>query len=891
MTNYFSITTFTTVEPLEDPEFAIPFDFIRDQDIFVYNGMSRVPIGNVDGTYRVVEGRVLLAGSYPVGTRITIRRFTRRDSRLAEYFDGSTLTENDLNLMDRQLLFLIQELYDYLSISTSGGPTIPGGSGNPGPGGNDDDTSLIDTIIDEILNSQLFQDLIALIELNDINAELILQNALGLHEQWTRDRQFDGVVRDFGVELGAIDAKYETSVTILTNANQALVQVVDALGAQFNDARGDIVRIDTAIANETSARATAVALLQAQITGENGLVARIGTIEEAYVDEDEANAIVTTQLDSRFTQEGIEPFVNAAQIVTGLNTRANAMSATASGITSYIAGSGVTINQDGSINWGQPASGSLAWSAALSQQWINTNAGPINSSVQYLNSLSSAYGVSPGNPAALVAAVQQDYRTYADSQSASARTAQTLQANTRPILFSAQPPNPFTGAAYVGTFYQTDGFPEGTLWYRDNGDRSRTPFYWRPGATPPIGEMEVIEVRDGGSVRRAYWVRNRDSDQEALITAIMGARVDQVSFAQVFEDRVEAEIENKLVTVFDVGDISVVNAISERLVSLVNQDTGLVYSAWNVRINQSLGAGTPVIAGVGLGMQADLNNPQRGSVSNFIVMADRFSVIAPPSAGSFDPVSGQLDNSSVIVPFVIDTARGNVVVNGNLLARSMASVDAYVGRLIATQMDPNTFQPVDPTGARLVIPSSTNGFNIGGTSPFTGGTQRFLIWAGAGTMSHNNASFYVDTDGNAYFAGQVSADNIIGTFQNVGTVNWSGFANPATPAGLTQFSLPAPRRNGEFHTPVIMLAMNIQQVEAGNGVMEYGIDWLTPGGWVQIDGGTLNHGGGSGINHAISVIAPATNQPAVFNFRIGPGSTNPHHLRVQGVRGFVMGVR
>ena len=887
MTTYYSVTSFVTEGVLTDPTFAIPFDYIRNEDIFVYSGTTRLLLGDSAGAYRVVDGSVELTGVFPVGTRITIRRFTRRDSRLAEYFDGSTLTENDLNLMDRQLLFLIQELYDYLSISTGAGPTIPGGAGNPGPGGNNGDTTIIDTIIDSILNSQLFQDLIALIELTDINAELILQNALNIHNSWTQDRRIDGELVRGRVDLEQIDAKYENTTTVIINGQLAMVENIEALGAQFNDARADIVRIDTALATESTARATAIGLLQSQI---GSAVGRIGTIEETYVDEDAANALIVSQLDARFTQENLDGFINAAQVVTGLTARANRTDASVSGITSYIAGSGVQVNPDGTINWGVPTQGSVAWSASQAQTWVVANANNVAASTQLLNSLSATYGEPANNPAAIVAALRQDYRTYADSESASASAVQTLQANRQPILFSAQPPNPFTDPQYAGTPFATNGFPRGTIWYEQSG-RENTPYWYQPNIASVPGEVQFYVVRDGTSQIRGVWSRQRDSDQEELIRAIMGARIDSTQFVGVFEDRVEAAIEDKLITVYDAPDFNVVQAISQRMVSLVNEEDGLVYSAWNVRINQTLGGGTPVIAGIGLGMQADLTNPERGSLSDFIVMANRFSVIAPPSAGSFNPVTGQLNPGTVVVPFVIDTTSNTVMVNGTLLARSLVAVDGYVGRLTATQMNPATLQPVSENGPRLVIPSSTNGWNIGGTSPFTGTQQSFLIWAGNGTMNHNNATFYVDTDGNAWFRGDVAADNIIGVYQNVGTVEWFGSANPATPQVLTTFSLPAPRRSGELQTPVLSLSMNIQQVEPGNGEMNYSIDMFLNGGWTPIDVGSFNHGAGIGVNHAISVIGPPVSGAANFRFSISPGATNPHYLRVQGVRGFVMGVR
>jgi len=49
---------------------------------------------------------------------VTIRRRTQLDSKLVDYSDGATLTEEELDLMSTQLFYLIQEVYDTTNLET-----------------------------------------------------------------------------------------------------------------------------------------------------------------------------------------------------------------------------------------------------------------------------------------------------------------------------------------------------------------------------------------------------------------------------------------------------------------------------------------------------------------------------------------------------------------------------------------------------------------------------------------------------------------------------------------------------------------------------------------------------------------------------------------------------
>lgn len=846
--------------PVTDPVYTFNFPYIHTDHVYVY----------VDGTLLLyspttVAGRWEFAGpqqvrinaTLPAGTKVVIRRFTRKDSRLAEYSDGSVLTEFDLNILARQYLYLIQELYDYLGGVNTGNP-LPGGPGI-GLGDPDGETpTIIDEIINELLQSQLFQDLVELIELVDINAETVLANTLAIHEQWGRDRTYEGLIRELDSGLADVDARITQERIERIDGDSAQATLITAVQARMGAAEADIITNATSIASVDSALTSYITVAESRF---DGAEARIGTIETTYASLDYTETFVQSQLDARFAPAALSGALNATSVIQGILARNDADAASIASVASYIAGSGVTMNPDGTLNWpdfNSASPGSIAKSLATAQTTLSIHASQLAATSSLRTALASAFapGTNVDDPAAmngLVSAMQDEWETYADVHSTTAQAVQTLQSNTRPILFRTTAPNPYTDAGFEP--YRVNGFPDGTLWYKTSGNTVR-PFWWDADRTSASGyDVTYGPFRDASNVPRpGIWLPATDAHLEE----VLGARIDNVTETSVFRDRVDARIENKLVTTFfgpspTTGEnISAVNAISQRLVSYIDAEEGSMYSSWNVRINQYHGSGTPVIAGVGLGMQTDLNNPERSSVSQFIVMADQFALIKPVSV----PLEGSPDLSTVEVPFVIDGPRNKVIVNSTLLARSMRLLDGYGGRLVFTEMNPITMEPVSATGPRLVLPSSTSNWNASNSaSPFAGGSnpQRFLLWAGSGTMNHNNATFYVDTDGNAFFGGEVDADNVNGSMSDAKGLSVS--ANVTAPAGGALVQVGGIQTlQGSSRSRKVMAVVSISMFGsgqyAGRGVLQ--MKAASSGSWTTVAdstisipyGGTLSLSGG-----------------------------------------------
>src|SRR5690606_39250047 len=135
------------------------------------------------------------------------------------------------------------------------------------------------------------------------------------------------------------------------------------------------------------------------------------------------------------------------------------------------------------------------------------------------------------------------------------------------------------------------------------------------------------------------------------------------------------------------------------------------------------------------------------------------------------------------------------------------------------------------------------------------------------SKNKNNAKLWVDRDGNAGFDGVVTAKNIRSQFQAIEAVSWYGAIIPDTKTTkeIVRFELPGPVLVGEYHRPLISLAVNIQSLHGISGITELQIHQLeSSGSWTMINRSQLNHGNGIGVNHALNVLAPRTDRARTY---------------------------
>jgi len=231
----------------------------------------------------------------------------------------------------------------------------------------------------------------------------------------------------------------------------------------------------------------------------------------------------------------------------------------------------------------------------------------------------------------------------------------------------------------------------------------------------------------------------------------------------------------------------------EALVDGTSDPNGEWQANWSVRINGGAIDGTPVIAGVGLGVDSKTG-------SSFIVMADRFGFVSP----SYTSNGGV---QQMKYPFVIGTVggvstvgiQGQLMVDGSITANkiktnTLSAISANMGEVNGGSF--RTFQ-LDANGA-IINPQEfraelTN--NPGDAYP---------MWIGGGVKNYNNAVFCVDRSGNAKFSGTVSALNLTDNFQAQATFGWNGDIAANVGGVAAQFTLPAPVKLGQSHTPVLL---------------------------------------------------------------------------------------
>jgi len=118
----------------------VPFPYINRSHVHVLvDGVELLSGSQYEWlTDGVVQLKTPPAAAIPGATTptpqvCTVRRITPEDDQIVQWRNGSYLISGDLNISDRQWLYLIQEHHDWMMRAAAGLPTLPGG-GNPYPG-------------------------------------------------------------------------------------------------------------------------------------------------------------------------------------------------------------------------------------------------------------------------------------------------------------------------------------------------------------------------------------------------------------------------------------------------------------------------------------------------------------------------------------------------------------------------------------------------------------------------------------------------------------------------------------------------------------------------------------------------------------------------------------
>lgn len=287
--------------------FAVPFPYISTTHV-------KVQVNNFIRPIRWLNsGTIQVDIVPPDGSEVKIYRETPLEP-LVDFSDGSTLTAAELNLVNRQNLYISQEAYErFKSMVDSGYQQVV--SGNPV-----DIEALLDTITAEILESTLLADLQQRVEDIDINAEAIIEQTNRVDVLQTT---VDALADFEGEGIG----------TVITNerneriaGDTALAETIALIGAKSGDSLSFILDLNKVKVSPTESLGTRL----------SGIDTRFSSNEAAIVTEQTTRATADSSLATSITNLSSTVNTNltntTALINTEATTRANADTATATTI-------------------------------------------------------------------------------------------------------------------------------------------------------------------------------------------------------------------------------------------------------------------------------------------------------------------------------------------------------------------------------------------------------------------------------------------------------------------------------------------------------------------------------------------------------------------------------
>lgn len=302
---------------------------------------------------------------------------------------------------------------------------------------------------------------------------------------------------------------------------------------------------------------------------------------------------------------------------------------------------------------------------------------------------------------------------------------------------------------------------------------------------------------------------------------------------------------------------------------------------WTVRINAGQINGTPVIAGIGLGVDSKTG-------SNFIVMADRFGIVSPTytSAGGVQQMK---------YPFVVGTVggvstvgiTGQLIVDGSITANkittnTLSAISANMGEVNGGTFKTHTLDAYGNV-------TNPNEFRVELTNK---STDSYPVWMGSGSKTANNAVFFVDRSGNAKFAGEISARNMIDQLQVELSHAWTGEISGDAGGSSDTFTLPAPTLLGQQHTPVLMIELIIygaagDSKSAASGYVH--VDRLDGSTWVAIR--ESQYGVQSYTNASSTMIINDTPTTAAQTYRVSSPGGLDGDFRLRTINVYAFGKR
>ena len=183
---------------------------------------------------------------------IEIRRNSSPDSALVTFQSGAFLTADDLNTSDRQNFFLVQEVQDQITAYLSESILRFADSGTSG---SLTPTQLIESVAQEVLNSELLAELQTRIGDIDTNAQSLIEQTLRVDIIQDFIDEFEGV----GFGTFVLDEQ-QSRIT----GDSALQAQLDVIGAYGPGQTSFILDLDTVRVGPTETLATRLSLIASE---------------------------------------------------------------------------------------------------------------------------------------------------------------------------------------------------------------------------------------------------------------------------------------------------------------------------------------------------------------------------------------------------------------------------------------------------------------------------------------------------------------------------------------------------------------------------------------------------------------------------------------------------
>lgn len=616
-------------------DFDVPFPYIAPQDVEVRVNGSLVPT-----LEWVTQSRLRLATPPGAGATVEVRRNTPISQALVDFQNGAILTEEDLNLAIRQLLFNQQEIEAFYQGKLEQAIVRVGNANGV--------TTSPEGLLNELASMVLGSALLATFQqrINDIDNNAALITIL------------DGSLQQTNAAIAnplSGNSALKTALDTLRTDHNSLVGVVNGLINLGNGAG-----IATVIQNETDARIAGDTALAATIAL---IGAKSGDALSFILDLTKVKVSPTESLGSRLTTIASSIANNAAAITTEQNARTTAISAEATARQQLGAALQTAINNE-----------TAARTAAITNEQ-NARATAIAAEASARQQLSATLTNSINNESSTRAAAiiaEQNARATAISSEATARQ----------NLAAALTADIATVSAQVSA--------ESTA--RVNGDNALASTISLIGAKNGAGNAFILSdttVQLTGGVSLASRLTGLQTQISSNTSAIINeqtTRANAISAeTSVRNTQIAAlklDLENQIA--------SVSAAVSTEATTRASQDSALSTQINTVSTNlNGLSATVSTIStsvdgllaryGVTLnvnGYITGFSQNNSGVTSDFIIMADKFKVVSP-GVTPRDIFTVDADGVSM---------NGNVKINGGLIVSGTVGTGSLAANAV-TQFD------------------------------------------------------------------------------------------------------------------------------------------------------------------------------------------------------------